>query len=237
MRRSILAAILVGALLGIAAVAGISLASSGSDSEKKSQSSPPQQSFQSQYAAKKNGSRRGGRGGRHHHGMRFGPMAMAFKGLADRLNVSRDDLIDAFHGVKDRALDRAVSDGTITQKQRDALEGCMKARHGQGGTCKRRVARRAHRKLHRELRQRLRNDRSGLKAQLIGDLAAELNKQPGEVEGALRAELVDLLETGVKLGFVTDRGRDLALGCFDRPDQCDLKALRREVRKHHRRHP
>jgi hypothetical protein len=237
MRRSILAAILVGALLGIAAVAGISLASSGSDSETKSQSSPPQQSFQSQYAAKKNGSRRGGRGGRHHHGMRFGPMAMAFKGLADRLNVSRDDLIDAFHGVKDRALNRAVSDGTITQKQRAALEKCMKARHGGGGTCNRRVARRAHRKLHRELRQRLKNDRSGLKAQLIGDLAAELKKQPEQVEEAVRAELVELLDTGVKLGFVTDRGRDLALGCFDRPDQCDLKALRREVRKHHRRHP
>jgi hypothetical protein len=130
-----------------------------------------------------------------------------------------------------------VSDGTITQKQRAALEQCMKARHGGGGTCNRRVARRAHRKLHRSLRQRLKNDRSGLKAQLIGDLAAELNKQPDEVEDALRAELVELLETGVKLGFVTDRGRDLALGCFDRPDQCDLKALRREVRKHHRRHP
>jgi len=236
MRRSILIAVLVGALVGVATVAGISLASSGSDAKQKAPNgASPQGSFQSQYAAKRNrGHRRG-----HGHGMRFGPMAMAFNGLADRLNVSKDDLIEAFHGVKDKALDRAVSQGTITQKQRAALEQCMKARHGGGGTCNRRVARRAHRKLHRSLRQRLKNDRSGLKAQLIGDLAAELNKQPAEVEDAIRAELVELLEMGVKLGFVTDRGRDLALGCFDRPDQCDLKALRREVRKHHRhrRHP
>jgi hypothetical protein len=233
MRRSILVAILVGALVGVAAVAGVSLA--GSDSEKKANA--PQQSFQASYAAKQDrgGRRHGGRHG-HGHGMRFGPMAMALSGLADRLNVDKDELIDAAKGVKDKALDRAVSDGTITQAQRDALEGCMKARHGGGGTCNRRVARRAHRKLHRALRKRVKNDLPGLKSQLIGDLADELNKQPAEVEDAIRAELVDLLDTGVKLGFVSERGRTLALGCFDQPAQCDLKALRREARRHHRGH-
>src|SRR5215204_6197504 len=115
MRRSILVAILVGALVGVAAVAGVSLAGSdGKSSSGETKASAGQGSFASAYAAKRN---RGGRhhGGRHGHGMGFGPMAMALNGLADRLNVDKDELIEAFKGVKDKALERAVNDGTITQ--------------------------------------------------------------------------------------------------------------------------
>lgn len=229
MRRSILVAVLAGVLVGIAAVAGISLAGSDSGSDGRSQASPAP--FKTQYAAKRN---RGGH--RHGPGIRFGPVAMAVGGVADRLGVSRDELIDAVKAVKRRALDRAVADGTLTQAQRDALEECMKAHH-RGDRCdNRRAARRAFRKLRRDFRQRIRTDAAAVKAQILQDLAAELGKQPRQVGDAIRSELAELLDTGVKLGFVTDGGRDLALGCFDRPNECDRRALRRELRKHFRGH-
>ena len=232
MRRSILVAVLAGALVALAAVAGISLAGSGSETKSSSGSpSASQGSFKANYAAKRN---RGGK--RHGHRMHFGPMMMALNGVADRLGVSKDELIEAAKGVKDRALDRAVTDGTITQAQRDALQQCMKAHHTGGGKCNRRAARRAHRKLHRAFHKQLRTDAAALKAQLLGDLADELGKQPDEVGTAIRAELSELLETGVKLGFVTERGRDLALGCWDRPNECDRKALRRELKQRFRGH-
>lgn len=235
MRRSILVAVLAGALMGLATVAGISLAGSGSSETKASGGShgASQGSFKSTYAAKRN---RGGKrhGHRRGHGMRFGPMMMALNGVADRLGVSKDELIEAAQGAKDRTLDRAVSEGTITQAQRDALEQCMKAHRQRGGKCDRRAARRAYRKLHRSFHQKMRTDAAALKAQLLGDLAAELGKQPDEVGTAIRAELSELLDMGVKFGVVTDRGRDLALGCWDRPKECDRKALRRELKQHFR---
>jgi hypothetical protein len=136
-------------------------------------------------------------------------------------------------GVKKRALDRAVADGTITQDERDALEACFKSR-GQGSGCDRVKARAAHRKLHKAIKQRVKTDAAGLKAQVIDDLAAELGKQPAEVEAAARAELVDLLDKGVALGLVTEKGRDLALGCWDKPNECDRAALKAEVKKRFR---
>lgn len=248
MRRSILVAVVLGALAGLATIAGISVAGSGGGSSPKTAAPGASHgSFKGTYAAKRHRGRRGHRHG-HGHGMRFGPMALAFSGVADRLNVSKDELIDAVKGAKDRALDRAVAEGVISQAERDALQQCMTAHHRGGKCSNRRAARRAHRKLHRELHRRIRGDAAAMKSQLIGDLAAELGKDSDVVERALRAELSELLNMGVSLGFVTDRGRDLALGCWDRPNECDHRALRAEVRKrfgghrhgHHRgrgRHP
>ena len=236
---SIIVAALVGALVGLAAAAGITLAGSGgSSSSSPSAQSSAQGSFASGYAAKQGNRNRGGRrGGRHGHGhgMFFGPLRMAFTGLAERLGVEPRDLRDAAKGVKRRALDRAVSDGTITQDERDALETCFKNR---GGGCDRAKARAAHRKLHRALTQRVRSDAAGLKSQVLGDLAAELGngKTAAEVDAAIRAELVELLDKGVGLGLLTDRGRELALSCWDNPNQCDRRALRAEVRKRFRGH-
>jgi hypothetical protein len=161
--------------------------------------------------------------------MGFGPLALALNGLADRLDVTPAKLREAAKGVKKRALDRAVADGTITQDERDALEACFKAR-GQGSGCDRAKARAAHKKLHKALEQRAKTDAAGLKSQLIDDLAAELGKQPADVESAIRATLSDLLDKGVALGFVTAHGRDLALGCWDKPNECDRAALRAELR-------
>jgi hypothetical protein len=239
MRRSILISVLVGAFAGLAVAAGISLAGNGGGSSSSSgQASSAQGSFASSYAAKR-GNQRGSRGGRrggrhghgHGHGMFFGPMALAFNGLAERLGVERSQLRDAVKGVKKRALDRAVSDGTITQAERDALEACMKSRRGSG--CNKSQARAAHRKLHRAYKQRFKNDAAALKTQLLDDLAAELpgGKTGAQIGDAIRAELVELLDKGVTLGFVTEKGRELALACWDSPNQCDRKALRAEIRK------
>jgi hypothetical protein len=239
MRRSILVAVLAGALVGLAVAAGISLAGSGgSSTSKQSSAAPAQGSFQSAYAAKqgkRGNGRHGGRWHGHHGGpgLGFGPMGLAFKGLADRLNVTPEKLREAVKGVKKRALDRAVADGTITQDERDALEACFQS-HGQGSGCDRAKARAAHRKLHKAIKQRVKTDAAGLKAQVIDDLAAELGKQPAEVEAAARAELVDLLDKGVSLGLVTEKGRDLALGCWDKPNECDRAALKAEVKKRFR---
>ena len=241
MRRSILIAVLAGALVGIALAAGISLAGSGGSSGSSSssqQASAGGGSFASAYAAKQGNRANGRHGGRWHGhhggpGLGFGPMGLAFKGLADRLNVTPAKLREAAMGVKKRALDRAVADGTITQDERDALEACFKTR-GQGSGCDRAKARAAHRKLRQAIKQRVKTDAAGLKAQVIDDLAAELGKQPAEVEAAARAELVELLDKGISLGLLSEKGRDLALGCWDKPNECDRAALKAEVKKRFR---
>lgn len=240
MRRSILIAVLAGAIVGTAIAAGISLAGSGGSSGSSSsseQASSGSESFASAFASKQGNRANGHRGG-HGHGHRggglgFGPMGLAFKGLADRLNVTPAKLREAAMGVKKRALDRAVADGTITQAERDALEACFKS-HGGGSGCDRAKARAANRKLHRAIKQRVKTDAAGLKAQVIDDLAAELGKQPAEVDAAARAALVDLLDKGVTLGLLSEKGRELALGCWDKPNECDRAALKAEVKKRFR---
>ena len=242
MRRSVLIAVLAGALLGLAVSRGHQPGRRRILLERLGSAAAPEKgSFVSAYTAKQgkraHGNRRGGGGHGHRggHGMRFGPLAIAFKGFADRLDVSPRALREAVKGVKKRALDRAVSDGTITQAERDALEACFKSR-GKGSGCDRAKARAAHRKLHKAFKQRARTDAAGLKAQLIDDLAAELGKQPGDVESAARATLSAMLDKGVAFGFVTERGRELALACWDKPNECDRAALRAEIRKHFRGH-
>jgi hypothetical protein len=246
MRRSILVSVLVGALVGLAVAAGISIAGSGgSSSSDGSASESAKGSFQAAYASKQgnrpgNGNRRGGRRGGHHHGhgMGFGPLAIAFRGLADRLGVTKAQLREATLGVKKRALDRAVTDGTITQAERDALDACIKAHGKKRSGCNRATARAAHRKLHRAIKQRVKTDAAGLKTQVLEDLAAELpgNKTAAEIDAAARAELASLLDKGVMLGLVSEKGRELALGCWDKPNECDRAALRAEVKKRFRGH-
>jgi hypothetical protein len=237
MRRSILIAVLVGALVGLAAAAGITLAGGGSKSSSNdSAAGASQGSFASQFANKQGNRRRGGRHG-HGHGMFFGPVRMAFNGVADRLGVDPRELRDAAKGVKRRALDRAVSDGTITADERAALEACV-GKNRRRSNCDRAKARSAHRKLHRAFKQRIRTDAAGLKTQVLEDLAAELGggKSAAQIDAAIRAELVDLLDKGVSMGFLTERARALALECWDSPNQCDRRALRAEVRKRFRGH-
>ena len=242
MRRPTLISVLFGALVGLAVAAGISLAgsngsSAGSSSGSAEQGTAAQGSFASAYAKRgqKQNGRRGGRGHHQGHGgaMRFGVMALAFNDFAEKLGVTPGELHAAVRGVKKRALDRAVSDGTLTADERAALDACMKSRR-KGSGCDRKQARAAHRKLHKALKARARSDAAGLKTQFIADLAAELDKQPADVESAARASLVELLDKAVTMGFLSERGRELALGCFDKPNECDRAALRAEVKKRFR---
>ena len=252
MRRSVLIAVLAGALVALSVAAGITLAGgsgSSSSSEPNSSNAAAQGNFASAYSKRGNGQGQGQRGGRRggrfhgHHGpggaMRFGALAMAFDGLAKRLDVTPQKLHDAMRGVKKRALDRAVADGTITADERAALDACMKSRQGKrnrrgNGNCDRAKVRAAHQKLHKAMKARAKSDAAGLKAQFIDDLAAELGKQPADVDAAARASLESLLDKGVTMGFITERGRELALGCWDKPNECDRAALRAEVKKRFR---
>ena len=242
MRRSTLLSVLGGALVGFAVVAAFSMAAGSSSSSSSAGSAPASAgggggSFRQAYA-RRGGQRapraRGHRrhGGRRHGGPGFGPLGIAFKGLAGKLDVTPAKLREAVQGVKKRALDRAVADGTITQEERDSIDACVKRRGGAG--CDRAKAFAAHRKVHKALQAKAKSDAAGLKAQLIDDLAAELGKQPADVDTAVRSQLSDTLGLAVTMGFVTDHGRDLALGCYDKPNECDRAALRAEVKKRFR---
>jgi hypothetical protein len=82
-------------------------------------------------------------------------------------------------------------------------------------------------------------DLVALKTELATSLATKLNKTPDEVLTAVRAELDARLTQAVTAGWVTQKGHDLALACFDDPASCDLKALKAEVRifgHHKKRH-
>ncbi|WCB93782.1 hypothetical protein DSM104299_02498 [Baekduia alba] len=75
-------------------------------------------------------------------------------------------------------------------------------------------------------------DLTALKADLATSLAAKLGKTPDEVLAAVRAELDARLTQAVQAGWLTQKGHDLALACFDVPASCDVKALKGEVRVH-----
>lgn len=81
-----------------------------------------------------------------------------------------------------------------------------------------------------------RPDLATLKTTWINGLADKLGKTPDEVSAAIRAELDARLTQAVDQGWLTAKGKDIALACFDTPDSCDFQALRREVRfgHHHR---
>ena len=229
MRRS-LALIASTALIAVAfvavALAFASAGSSGSDTDRTAATEPVD--------SPGGGMGHGFRGHRGGHG--FWPLRAALDGLAERLDVTPERLREALRGVKRRGLDRAVARGVITEVERDALLACM-ARDG--GGCDRATAHRAGRRLHRSFHRRGRRGLARMKAQVLGDLAAELGKPAAEVTEAVRAELVEWLDRAVAMGFLSGRGRELALACFDRPRSCDLRALRREAfgRFGHRRGP
>jgi hypothetical protein len=164
----------------------------------------------------------GRRGGRHG----FGLLRGLLDGVAERLDVSPEQLREAIRGVKRRGLDRAVDEGIITAAERDALLAC---RSRDRASCDREAARSAARKLHRARHRRGGRGLARMKTRILGDLAAELGKPVEEVTRAVRAELVEALDRAVAMGFLSGRGRELALACFDRPRSCDLRELRGEA--------
>jgi hypothetical protein len=80
-------------------------------------------------------------------------------------------------------------------------------------------------------------DLATLKAELATSLASKIGKTPDEVLTAVRAELDARLTQAVQAGWLTQKGHDLALACFDTPATCDMKALKGEVRFGHKGSP
>jgi hypothetical protein len=77
-----------------------------------------------------------------------------------------------------------------------------------------------------------RGQKTGLAAKktaYVNGLATKLGKTPDAVAAAVRAELDTRLTQAVATHWITEQGKTLALGCFDDPAGCDLKALRAEV--------
>jgi class 3 adenylate cyclase len=59
--------------------------------------------------------------------------------------------------------------------------------------------------------------------------------QPGQVVVGPSTQLATRqVVSYAALGLVTAKGRELALGCWDRPNECDRAALKREVKKRFR---
>jgi hypothetical protein len=73
-------------------------------------------------------------------------------------------------------------------------------------------------------------DYNAIKSDLATSLAQKLGKTPDEVLTAVRAELDARLTQAVTAGWLTQKGHDLALACFDDPNSCDVRALKAEVR-------
>lgn len=78
-----------------------------------------------------------------------------------------------------------------------------------------------------------------LKQELATRLGTSLDRTPEETLSAVRAELESELDRAADHGVLTKRARELALGCFDEPADCNLRALRWEIGlgafRHHRR--
>jgi hypothetical protein len=148
--------------------------------------------------------------------------------LAGRLDVSTTELRRALKVTARKQLRRAAQAGLINARERRALGACMR-RHGRA--CDRRTLGRAAKRLKGTLM-----GAGGaamlpeLKRTASADLAAALGQPVDEVLAAVRAELVARLDQGVGIGVVTEKGRELALACFDDPASCDVAALRRELR-------
>jgi hypothetical protein len=229
MRRSV--TLLVACLLTAALVVGaVGLASAGHDGPAQGQqrTSAP--------AKAKPIADRHARGDRDAHGAHGVIATMILSSLAGRLEVEPAKLRRAATDVaRDQWQQRLA---TLSPAQRSALVACKgrAARKGarRPGGCDRRAARAAL----RTLKASVLADLPALKQQLAAAVAAKLGVTPEKLLEAVRAELEQRLGQAVAMGLVSEKGRGLALQCFDDPASCDVDALRSEVRHgrlgHHR---
>jgi hypothetical protein len=182
-----------------------------------------------------------------------GVLGAVLDSLAGRLSVPPADLRKAVGGLAAEQRRQRLAAAGLTPAETNALKACRPAHALQrrDGVKKRDAARiprtrtsraacdtAAAKSGLRKLRAaaKAKPDLVALKTQLATALATKLGKTPEEVLTAVRAELDQRLTQAVGIGLVTQKGRDLALGCFDQPATCDLAALRSEVRfGHHRR--
>ena len=148
--------------------------------------------------------------------------AMLLRGLAQRLGTSTDELRIAGRSAALGALDAV---GRQTGEDVAALRACI----AKAADCDRRAARTQARALHREVDVEA-LDLAAIKQGLAEDAAEQLGTTPEEVLAAVRAELDAKLSFARTVRLITAAQRELALGCFDRPDACDVDALHRAFR-------
>jgi hypothetical protein len=157
-----------------------------------------------------------------------GIAAMVVDSLAGRLQVKPADLRKAAVATFVEQKQAFVKSAGLSQADIDNLEACRGwHRRAKSATCDRAAAKASLQKLKAAARK---PDLAKLKTDVAASLASKLGKTPDAVLTAVRAEVAQRLDQAVGIGFVTAKGRDLALGCFDNPAGCDLKALQAEVR-------
>jgi len=159
-----------------------------------------------------------------------GIAGMVLDSLAGRLEVKPADLRTAVTEIATEQRDKYLKAAGLTPAELTALQSCRghhKAdKPAAGATCDQAAAKSARDKL----RAAPQPDLAQLKSDAVAGLATRLGKTPEAVTTAVRAELVQRLGQAVTIGWITQKGSDLALGCFDTPASCDLKALRAEVK-------
>jgi hypothetical protein len=196
-----------------------------------------------------------GNGGRHHrtqnhHGKvhragqpaRFlgaGLFGAAVDSLARRLSVDPADLRAAVRQTLADERAKQLAAAGLTADETAALKACR------GGAAKRVAHEKARAAGHRgasacdvtalksaraKLKAAPTPDYDAIKSDLATGLAQKLGKTPDDVLTAVRAELDARLTQVVQAGWLTQKGHDLALACFDAPSSCDIRALKAEVR-------
>lgn len=225
-------------LAAVLAALGIGAAASSGDNEtsKRSSSAAPAAATAQPVSARP-GSRLGhgyGAGHGHGHGMLRMLAAQVLASGAQRLDVTPAQLRRAARTTAKAAIARRFDAAGLSEADRANLKACRRAflRRSRGG-CDRAAARASLRRLHDSAVEDLASEKDLIAA----DLAKALGKPVGEVLTAARAELVKRVDQGVAFGLLTTKGRDLALGCFDAPDACDVDALHDQLRFKHRRRP
>jgi hypothetical protein len=154
-----------------------------------------------------------------------GILGVALDSLAQRLDVAPADLRAAVKAIAQEQATKKAAAAGLTPEEIAALKACRRAQHG-ASSCDRAAAKSGLAKL----KALPKPDLTALKAELAASLATKLSKTPDEVLTAVRAELDARLTQAVTADWLTQKGHDLALACFDAPASCDLKALRAEVR-------
>lgn len=172
---------------------------------------------------------------RAHHGRGFHRALhrAVIRSLSDRLGVERKPLRTSVRAVVREQRRAHLAAAGVTDAELAALKACRRGHHRM-----RRKARRARcdRAAARSARTKLRAhepDLAAIKQSASASLAAKLGVSQDDLLTGIRAELAARLDQAVMIGFVTERGRELALACFDAPAGCDRAELRREIR--HRR--
>jgi hypothetical protein len=179
-----------------------------------------------------------------------GLLPIVLDSLAKRLDVAPADLRAAVDAIVAEQRQKRLQAAGLTPAEIAALKACRqtglkkrdaaRVRPSGGASCDPALLRSARAKL--KAARQTKPDLAALKTELATSLATKLGKTPDEVLAAVRAELDARLTQAVSAGWLTQKGHDLALACFDAPASCDLKALKAEVRflghgkrgRHHR---